>query len=50
MPSNKRFKFDSKNCHAFCGAKIKANFFRDLILLLDKLGVEGVCLYSRYIG
>jgi hypothetical protein len=27
---NKRFKFDSKNCHASCGAKIKANFLHNL--------------------
>ncbi|MFT6087993.1 MAG: hypothetical protein ACJA11_003265 [Glaciecola sp.] len=29
MQLNKRFKFDSKICHAFCGAKIKANFLRN---------------------
>jgi hypothetical protein len=30
MPSKKHSKSDSKNFHAFCGTKIKANFLHNL--------------------
>jgi hypothetical protein len=45
---NKRFKFDSKSCHAFCGAKIKANFLHNLSGRWTCLASSGMWLYDEF--